>query len=398
MKYKSRSEHALGKLSGRALTDLFRQALTLLPMVVLFYWSKDIVYFQISILTSATTLASAVFSLGLNISSLMPKNRILVREIQKFNLFTLPFAFFSAVLLLVLLGKVNFLGEASVLIFLLGEIIYTLCISLIARHSINASDSYLSALANFLSPLFRSASFCLLLTVETRNIAVVFHCLSQISILVLGLYKIKPFQRHKPNQASFRSLFQESKQIWWSSLLVTAIDNLTIFVLAISLEVHTASLMMVSLRVFGVVGMPIQSLAAARLSGWVKSGKEELLLAIRVGALAALFGFVSLLTLDLLINKRLTELSWLAAGLAPIAPFRSMSTFLGNFLLTNGFANLRTRVLAIVSVLLITFFGTQQHFPLIGKTPAVYSIAIVAGEAFVFIGLYWLTSKKAEII
>ena len=153
------------------------------------------------------------------------------------------------------------------------------------------------------------------------------------------------------------------------------------------MPVHLSSTFMFSQRVFGILAMPVQSIASARLTGWINSLKSEISVSLRLGSFSALAAMLLISAYDYLLSGTLTDLSVISLALIPFGVFRAMNTFLGNFLLVRGLGHFRTRILLLSVVLYLFVLGvlTSQRFH-IDPISSLIS-GLLTAECLVFFGM-----------
>ena len=205
-------------LFKRASVDFARQVFTLTPMIALFVFSKEKAYFQVSLITSATTLSTAVILFGLNVIVLIPENAKYIKPILKFSVIASPLPVFASFMFLQLWGRVDIVAPPTLLAFLVAEVFYGFGISLIGRFSLGSTGKDVIMLANLISPLVRGFSFFFLIDHGIAWIGIYFNVILQLSIFFYCFLQISRKHHVDSSVRDLMRLTKIARNVWLSSL------------------------------------------------------------------------------------------------------------------------------------------------------------------------------------
>jgi hypothetical protein len=348
------------KLARKTIFDLTRQALTIAPIIFFFLTSKNVGYISLTLFTSATTVASAILLMGLNVVLLLPRNKSLLVPIIRYGfLATLvcTFAIFFVSSMLNIFPKVD---SGSLLMFIAAEATYGIVLLMLGRYSISQNLFQFSVLTNVLSPLARAIAILGFLTPGLSLSSALLYFSFNLILALLISKRLGVFQHYvrKGEVLSLR-LLGEGIPIWLSSLGVTLIDNLSVFLIVNALGPNDSPDLLFALRVFATLSIPVQSVAAARLTKVTQSEATEARTAIISGLFTSLFGVCSIACFDYLSRGSVGSLGSTGISLFLYPVFRTFSTFMGNYL---TYLNDRMSRAWIVAASLLVFIVSFRIF------------------------------------
>jgi hypothetical protein len=325
------------KFVYRTLIDLSRQFLSLIPMLLLYLVSKSEVYLSVVLLTSATTLASAVFIVGINFLVSMKARRDYIGLSTTYLVLVSPLTAIVAAALYLNTQASELFSFLTIVFLVFGEVMFSLVQQTLSRYALAEWRAGALALANIVSPTLRAIAF-LLLTSSARQTEVSLSYFISQTVLTFFIIKVCriTFDLKGLAQTRFRLLLKAAVPNWLSSLGVTSVDNLAIFAIAYLLNAEMAASLILVLRIFGVASSPVQTIAAIKLSSSVRSLKAEVSLAIMIGLLACLISYSAIFAFSAIALGGSNELYVAATTLILFPLLRTCNTFFGNYLTVQG--------------------------------------------------------------
>jgi hypothetical protein len=367
----------------------------MLPLLVLFVFSKEELYLSITLVTSVSIVITAICLVGLNVSMLLQRNTGLIIPVIRYSFIVSGLGSICSILVLSNLGSFAGFGFANLALLVSGEMIYSLTILLIGRHSLSKGLSSLSVLTNVLAPLTRCIFLITILLPQWTTISVGLYFASQLALALLLSYKLKVFSstagKDIPN---ILSAVRGGVPMWLASLGTTLIDNVTVFAVVALANKSMAADFLFTLRAFAALSIPIQSIASARLTKKTQNREGEIRVSLGLGVLASVVSFVAVSLFEIATKSSAGPMVGIALGLAVFPILRTVSTFLGNHLVVIG------RQWARARTVLAGVFTLTAGFSVLGfcanKTNAILGVTLVVVASELVVAIVTLRATYGE--
>jgi len=367
---------------GKTVYDLIRQILALIPLLALFVLSRNDFYLSFAVINSAITLSAAFVLVGLNFLVVLENRSKYIHDAIGYSVTLTPLVCLLVLVILSFSKVTNSVPLEVLVTLVLAEALFAFPLQMVSKFALAEFNKKSLFILNIVSPLCRAATLVLLLIREIQLFVVSGYLLVQITCLFLAIRKTKTyinlnFHRNK----MFVKELRDGLPNWLSGLGITAIDNVAVLMVAFTFPPEVSTLVILMVRILSVSTLPMHSIAQANLSIGLRDFKAEARIIFSTALLTALISlfFVSAVVAILLQSRfEIVQDIWI---LLSFPVLRTLSTFMGNYLVRIGWA--WTRVFASV----VGLTGTVAFFLIIWFASALEirnfflgSLPLVIGE------------------
>ena len=384
---------------AKTTLDVSRQAIAIVPILILYLLSREKIYLDVALVTSATTLASACVLLGINFVVMLRNRKSHIDIAAGYLISISPFAGCIAFALIGLSGHVFQLSLLTIWLLVTSEVVFALIQQTLSRYALAEWKIAPLLLANVISPVVRALLLVSLALFPGAEVFAAGYLIAQLifSALIMRECSITLVFGFRTDRG-FIQMIKIGLPNWLSSLGVTAMDNLAVIFIIQIFDPALAATIILMLRVYGAAGTPVQSVAALRLTSQPTSAKRELQSATVLGVGAALFGYISLICLDMLFPAGNSHFYILGLTLFAFPLLRALSSFLGNFFTVIGSPWIRVWGSMIGVMVLVCTFMYSKLFQSSERGVGDAALPILAAEISLLVILLISIPKGSKTI